>query len=650
MSILAKTTSALNTDGASAAAAQYDHEISLVDHTRPEEEALSPQDTDLEPPTPLSTTSSGDPLRQFWTREGLQREYQRRKYARYQEDRVLPHERPTVQKRKTTGINDDLPTVHETNSNNVVTPTPTNAETESPTLVRKRDTLRHHTHRVKDAVKDTVRGPKLRHQHTDAESLFDILYENQRGAFFCGIPRFSHKSLLNFDPPPWQTHTFHPSPVDITNAQLPDPGWVWASGWNNWYVDMTYGLNEPIGPKKTDRPAARARGDTDEEGWRYSFAFGQRGRWAWHGTHPWFHSFVRRRKWVRLRVKRGHSLAPEGAKVKVKSENEGHMLNAEYFTIHNSKRPTSRYAEGTDASERPDSKRYSTVTGKGWSKAEGDVAEEPVEINDMPSLLKVLRTAAIDREKIAAVRQFLDNGGEELHYLADNMHEIMSLLIFQTSRQQLSALISQRFHQTEKGQKKAKQKAKTTEATDKDQQADSSSLDHLRKAATAAEDECAQLDYWGSLHPGDKGKGDTSQNDFDACDEEDDDNEAPIGKTTIFNDDVDNSRDLDANAAPDRPAEDGQDPGEQTEVPSSHQEREDDPPESDRDTLPGDHPVPIPDDENPPGAAGDDAGLSSSPELTRFETAHEEVENDETPAETDKGNEGMSQWTERPNP
>jgi hypothetical protein len=39
----------------------------------------------------------------------------------------------------------------------------------------------------------------------------------------------------------------------------------------------------------------------DEEGWEYSFFF--RG-FVWHGTSPWFHSFVRRRRWIRLRRRR----------------------------------------------------------------------------------------------------------------------------------------------------------------------------------------------------------------------------------------------------------------------------------------------------------------------------------------------------------
>src|ERR1700753_615986 len=74
------------------------------------------------------------------------------------------------------------------------------------------------------------------------QSAIDILYENQRGTFLCGLPFFSSASLLNFDPPPWVTETHAPSAVDITNAQVPDPSWEWD--WKTWYVDMSRDVDE----------------------------------------------------------------------------------------------------------------------------------------------------------------------------------------------------------------------------------------------------------------------------------------------------------------------------------------------------------------------------------------------------------------------
>ena len=111
------------------------------------------------------------------------------------------------------------------------------------------------------------------------DTFINVLYENQRGSFFCGIPLYSSNSLLNFDPAGWQTSPFQDSPMNITNSQLPDPSWEWV--WRTWYVDMSY--------------------DVDEEGWQYSLSF--RTGIAWHGNHPWFHSFVRWRRWLRKRVK-----------------------------------------------------------------------------------------------------------------------------------------------------------------------------------------------------------------------------------------------------------------------------------------------------------------------------------------------------------
>lgn len=83
---------------------------------------------------------------------------------------------------------------------------------------------------------------------TSSDSHIDILYENQRGWFIFGIPLFSNKALWNLriDPAPWQDAKFRPSAVNITNAQVPDPSWVWD--WNSWYVDMSL--------------------DVDEEGWQ----------------------------------------------------------------------------------------------------------------------------------------------------------------------------------------------------------------------------------------------------------------------------------------------------------------------------------------------------------------------------------------------
>ncbi|PLB53042.1 hypothetical protein P170DRAFT_403801 [Aspergillus steynii IBT 23096] len=227
----------------------------------------------------------------------------------------------------------------------------------------------------------------------------DILYENQRGWFLCGIPLYSHRSLLNFDPATWVTHDFRDSPVNITNAQLPDPSWEWA--WRRWYVDMS--------------------GDVDDQGWQYSFSFSSS---AWHGSHPWFHSFVRRRRWVRLRVKR----VSERSRRDRTGLEMAHMLNDDYFTIHTGKKKRASSSE-----------RASRVTSGYLSRATTKVEEEaPLEeIGNIPSLMHALKVAIVDREKIDALRRFVEEGGPELYYLEGQIPDIMPMFVFQASRWQV---------------------------------------------------------------------------------------------------------------------------------------------------------------------------------------------------------------------
>ncbi|EPS29718.1 hypothetical protein PDE_04668 [Penicillium oxalicum 114-2] len=234
--------------------------------------------------------------------------------------------------------------------------------------------------------------------HITELSELDILYENQRGWFFFGIPLYSHSSLLNFDPPAWMTQDKRPSAVNITNAQVPDPSWEWA--WRTWYVDMS--------------------GDVDEQGWQYAFSFTTS---KWHGTHPWFHSFVRRRRWVRLRTK-----ALERRHRGQSGFEQAHMLNEDYFTIHSSK-----------ARGREQSLAGLSRVGTGFLSRVGTAEEEPQteEISDIPSLLRAMKQTSIDRERIDALKKFVNDGGEELYYLADKVPQIMTMFLFQASRWQV---------------------------------------------------------------------------------------------------------------------------------------------------------------------------------------------------------------------
>lgn len=128
------------------------------------------------------------------------------------------------------------------------------------------------------AVTNTVNP----HQHAE------VLIENQRGWFLLGFPFFSANMLFPSDPSPWTCGPsgFTPAPGDILSFPLPTPAWEWS--WRRWYVDMAY--------------------DVDDQGWSYSWNFSSK---SWHGSHVWFHSFVRRRRWIRVRERK--RAAPKSA-------------------------------------------------------------------------------------------------------------------------------------------------------------------------------------------------------------------------------------------------------------------------------------------------------------------------------------------------
>ena len=90
---------------------------------------------------------------------------------------------------------------------------------------------------------------------------------------------------------------------------------------------------------------------------------------------------------------------------------QAHKLNADYFTIHPAKIQSSK-----DASE-PSTRRSSALHITSRYEEE----EEDEDVNDMRTLLIRLRKAEVDREKTMLVLKFMDEGGDELHYLADEV-------------------------------------------------------------------------------------------------------------------------------------------------------------------------------------------------------------------------------------
>jgi hypothetical protein len=342
--------------------------ILLVDHTKPvdEDDATSNEMT-LQKSTTLSQKLTRNSLRQSLAR----RNYQKTRWQEGGREASGEHSRLTR-------------------------PSTEDADPQAPSEADEDDSRwgESRIRRSRRRVKGLVKAPKKKYKldDEDPDSHVDILYENQRGFFLFGIPHFSSNSLLNFDPTSWQDTRFHPSAVDITNAQVPDPSWEWS--WRTWYVDMSH--------------------DVDEEGWEYSFWFGKKR--AWHGTHPWFHSFVRRRRWLRLRTRK------HGHKQGDKQFGEGHMLNADYFTIHSQPRPKSPASSMGSFSD----KRSGTALENKWGAKSWEEQEGELEVQDIPTLMKHLRESAIDREKMVIVTRFLNQGGEELYYLADQVGNLYS--------------------------------------------------------------------------------------------------------------------------------------------------------------------------------------------------------------------------------
>ncbi|KAL5115393.1 hypothetical protein ACEQ8H_006693 [Pleosporales sp. CAS-2024a] len=284
--------------------------------------------------------------------------------------------------------------------------------------------------------------PEVSSPPPNADARIDVLYENQRGWFVFGIPLFSSKALWNFriDPAPWLDAKFRPSAVNITNAQVPDPSWMWD--WKSWYVDMSL--------------------DVDEEGWQYSLLF--KGS-PWHGNHPWFHSFVRRRRWLRKRVKR--RLPPKT------KESARERMFGDTFSL------------GTTLAR---SATLGTLSVQHSSKT--SLTDE---VKDIATLMSKLKRAAIDREKIIVIHKFIDDGGEELHYLAEQIPAIMSMLIFQNSRRQLLSTLMDRFEAAKSHREEHKASGKPEGHVEERR------ITNLTKAIEAADSECKKLEYWSDI-------------------------------------------------------------------------------------------------------------------------------------------------------
>ncbi|KAI0146968.1 hypothetical protein GGR57DRAFT_494097 [Xylariaceae sp. FL1272] len=335
-----------------------------------------------------------------------------------------------------------------------------------------------------DALRDTRRISASTQRHPpspkEVETAIDILYENQRGGFLCGIPLFSSAALGNLDPSPWTNFAHHTSPTDIHNAQVPDPSWEWA--WPEWRINH----DEQI--------------QTDSEGWEYSFMFSK--KFSWHGPR-WYNSYVRRRAWIRRRIKKG--LGYQAI--------DEHMMNKAYFTVV-AKTLKPNALKDVDEADGISVDRRSRMSGNGSRKSRdrsrGPEDDVPVaiELKTAEALMTTLRRSLIDREKLEAVENYIENCTDDLLQLQESMHEIMSVFVFQASRRLLLARLTQ-LHDDIAG-KAGKGKGKGDSIATRKAQ-------HLAEAIKHADEEVRRLEYWSDIKamaeegeaPGavDKGKG-----------------------------------------------------------------------------------------------------------------------------------------------
>ncbi|OLN85905.1 Meiotically up-regulated gene 65 protein [Colletotrichum chlorophyti] len=290
-----------------------------------------------------------------------------------------------------------------------------------------------------------IRNSSQRHRPATAEreTAIDVLWENERGCICCGIALFSGKALGNLDPSPW-TNQFHKtSPTTTRTAQVPDPAWEWA--WPDWRVHRQEGV------------------EMDEYGWEYSFMFSK--KFSWHGP-KWWNSFVRRRAWVRKRVRKKPEDVPE----------DPHMLNSDYFTV--------TPANHSRASSVAGSRRGSISK----SSTQTSVADEKPNIEDIWTLMAALRASRIDREKIEAVENYLTHAKDNLEHLQDEMHDIMGIFVFQASRRLLLSRLTQIYEDAvaadrqQNGSDKAEERKK-----------------HLAAAIKHADEEVKRLSYWSDV-------------------------------------------------------------------------------------------------------------------------------------------------------
>lgn len=154
------------------------------------------------------------------------------------------------------------------------------------------------------------------------------------------------------------------------------------------------------------------------------------------------------------------------------------MLNADYFVVKSASERSHR-EHSSIASSR-------VVSGTSVSQLSGGTEEKMPDIEDTETMMRSLRTARIDREKLEIMENYLEHA-IDLSQLQDEMHEIMSIFVFQASRRILLTRLMQIYDESTK----QLQKQETPELKSRN--------DALKDAIKHADEEVRRLAYWSDV-------------------------------------------------------------------------------------------------------------------------------------------------------
>lgn len=308
----------------------------------------------------------------------------------------------------------------------------------------------------RDALPTNGTAHRPTSKHDTRETEIDILWENERGCFLCGAALFASAALGNLDPSPWTNQYHKTSPTDIRTAQVPDPTWEWA--WPEWRVNREEGVA------------------MDEFGWEYSFMFAK--KFSWHGP-KWWNSFVRRRAWIRKRVKKRPEDLPS----------DPHMLNTDYFNITPARSRSSSVSSARGGSVNEGGGSVNGRHSMGHVSNADSILEEKPDIEDIWVLLMVLRAARIDREKIEAVENYLGHAQDGLEDLKSQMSDIMGIFVFQASRRILLSRLTQLYEEMGQAEKEGGEGASQIAQKRK----------NLGDAIKHADAEVKRLSFWSDI-------------------------------------------------------------------------------------------------------------------------------------------------------